>query len=70
MICLWLKSKLNVRFSVFACIVNVDQQLLHHFSVFEVEVVDVLNNCAQLITVVFAHLTQICNQFLKWIKQQ
>ncbi len=65
MICFWLKGKLYVCFSVFACIVNVDYQLLYHFPVFEVEVVNVLDYCAKLGSISFAHFAHICYQFLK-----
>ena len=67
MICFWLKGKLYVCFSVFACIVNVDYQLLYHFPVFEVEVVNVLDYCAKLGSISFAHFAHICYQFLKII---
>ena len=65
MICFWLKSKLYVCFSVFACIVNVDYQLLYHFPVFEVEVVNVLDDCAKLGSISFAHFAHFCYQILK-----
>jgi len=65
MICFWLKSKLYVCFSVFACIVNVNYQLLDHFPVFEVKVVNVLDYRAKLGAISLTHFAHICYQFLQ-----
>ena len=64
LICLWLKSELHVSLRVFAGVVNVYYELLYRLSVLEVELINILNDGAQLVGILLKHLAEICNQIL------